>query len=169
MLLHQLFQPLGNQGIELGRGWARLGTIAGAEGKEVGPRGLRGGSSSPQGTREASSEAAQEICCLLLGRTPGWSWDRGPSDFTALKEGRQNLQCVLSETQLFRAGHGGTWLAVVSPSHWRTRFLTISTNFYFGSSTFPRLRTGPTRQPPQRRRGGAFFCGHLHMAFPACL
>lgn len=47
---------------------------------------------------------------LTLGEwnSPGWSWDRGPSDFTALKEGRQNLQCVLSETQLFRAGHGGT-------------------------------------------------------------
>lgn len=40
--------------------------------------------------------------------SPGWSWDRAPSSFTAPKESCQNPQCVLSETQLFRAGHGGT-------------------------------------------------------------
>lgn len=141
----------------------RLRAIAGPEGKEAGPRGLRRRGSPPQGTREASSEAAQEICWLLLGRaprdknlrvtprkstletrdrhmgsdlkggdrlgpvprlrkilqskavpgrvvthSPGWGWDGGPSSFTAPKESSQNLQCVLSEPQLFRAGHGGT-------------------------------------------------------------
>lgn len=55
----------------LDKSLTRLGTIARTEGQEAGPRGLRGRVCSPQGTREASSKAAQEICWLFLGRASG--------------------------------------------------------------------------------------------------